>query len=528
MEVAKVPALEHVTAEARYTRLSSERNLYLERARSAAQLTLPNLIPAEGDNASSEQYQAFQSIGARGVNHLSAKLMLALFPPGHAFFRLSMEDYVLDELISEAGAGYEDARGEFEAAFGRMERSVLTRMEHRGHRATLVEVLKHLLVGGNALLQIFDDSGMRMHPLSAYCVKRDKAGSVVEIVVKETVARVALPEEARQIVEETEPEEGMKQDGPTRDDIDIFTRIYREGNRYLVYQEVRGRTIPGTDGSYMLGKCPWIPLRLIKADGEDYGRGYVEQYIGDLRSLEALAKAIVLFTAAAAKILIFVDDNGRVTIKMVEEAESGDILPGKSTDLSVFQLEKFADFRVAKETLDDIRGRLEEAFLLFSGVRRDAERVTAEEIRAVVQELEQTLGGVYSILGQELQSPLATVLIGNMMRAGDIPKLPEEAVKTEIITGVDALGRTADLRKLDMFVAGIAELFGPEAVQTYLRPEAYMKRRATALGLDHEGLVKSPEEIQQEREAAQAQSMAEKVGPEAMRMAGQPTPEGAA
>jgi hypothetical protein len=527
MTETEAPAIERQTAEARYARLSRERDLYLQRARECARLTLPTLIPEEGDNASTETYKPFQSIGARGVNHLSAKLMLALFPPGHAFFRLSMEDYVLDELIEETGAAFEDARGEFEAAFGRMERSALTRMEHRGYRATLAEGLKHGIVAGNFLLQFFPDGGIRMHPLSAFCVKRDKSSNVVELVVKETVARVALPEAARLIVEQSDPVEGHKEDGPTHDDIDIYTRVYRSGERFYVHQEVRGQTIPGTEGDHPLDKSPWRPIRLFKVDGEDYGRSYVEQYIGDLRSLEAIAKSIVLFTAAAAKILIFVDDNGRVTIKMVEDSESGDILPGRAEDLSVFQLQKYADFQVVHTMMQRIESRLEEAFLLFSGVRRDAERVTAEEIRAVVQELEQALGGVYSLLGQELQQPMATLLLHQMMQAGDIPNLPEDSVKTEIITGVDALGRTADLKKLDMFVAGIAELFGPEAVTTYIRAEAYMKRRATALGLDHMGLVKSPEEIQQEREAAQAQAMAEKVAPEAVRQAGQPTPEGA-
>ena len=525
MQDTEAPAQETATAEARYTRLSVEREPYLKRARECAMLTLPHLIPEEGDNASSELYQPFQSVGARGVNHLAAKLMLALFPPGHSFFRLSIEEYVLDELIAETGAGFQDAKGEFEAALARTERSVMTRMEHRGHRATLSELVKHLLAGGNGLLQVFPDGGMRMHPLSAYCVKRDKAGSVVEIVVKETVARVALPDAARAVVDQTDPEQEMAHDGPTKDDIDIFTRIYRTEGQFQVFQEVRGQRIEGSEGHYPLDKSPWIPLRLIKADGEDYGRAFIEMYIGDLRSMEAISEAIVRFTAAAAKILVFVDDNGRVTVKMVEDSLSGDILPGKASDLSVFQLEKTADFQVAKATLDDIRGRLEEAFLLFSGVRRDAERVTAEEIRAIVQELEQSLGGVYSILGQELQTPLATVLLHQMAKAGDIPKLPEDSVKTEIVTGVDALGRTSDLKKLREFTLMMVESFGPEAM-ALLKPTAFAERAATAIGIEHKGLLKSEKELQQEREAAQAQVMAEKVAPEAVRQAGQPAPEG--
>src|SRR5690625_4439168 len=526
MAEREAPALERATAQERYTRLQTERNPYLERARACAKLSIPALIPEEGDNSSQETSQPLQRTGARGATPLAAKLMLALFPPGHTFFRLSMEEYVLDELISETGAGYEDAKGEFDAALSRVERTVITRMEHRGYRATLNEVMKHLIVAGNVLIQIMKDGGVRLHPLSAYVVKRDKAGNAVEMVIKETVARVALPEGAREVVEGEEPQQGLKEDGPTTDDIDIYTRVLRKDSRWEVYQEVLGKPIPGSEGTYPLDKCPWIPLRLIKVDGEDYGRGFVEQYIGDLRSLEALAKAIVMFTASAAKILVFVDDNGRVTVRMVSEAESGDVLPGNAKDVTVFQLDKFADFRVAKETMDDIRQRLEEAFLLFSGVRRDAERVTAEEIRAVVQELEQSLGGIYSVLGQELQAPIANVLLHQMARAGDIPRLPDNAVRAEIISGVDALGRTADLNKLREFRQELVETFGPEAVANLFRQEAFAKRVATAVGLNYEGLIKTEEELQAEQEAAQAQAMAEKVGPEAVRQAGQPSPEG--
>src|SRR5690625_5142684 len=193
MATNEAPILQRATAQERYTRLQTERNPYLERARACARLTIPSLIPEEGDNSSQETYQPFQSVGARGANHLAAKLMLALFPPGHTFFRLSMEEYVLEELISETGAGYEDAKGEFEAALARVERTVITRMEHRGYRATLNEAMRHMIVGGNVLLQIMSDGAVRLHPLSACAAKRDKAGNVVELREKETVSRVACP-----------------------------------------------------------------------------------------------------------------------------------------------------------------------------------------------------------------------------------------------------------------------------------------------------------------------------------------------
>lgn len=69
---------------------------------------------------------------------------------------------------------------------------------------------------------------------------------------------------------------------------------------------------------------------------------------------------------------------------------------------------RYAD---CKMTADAIESRLSYAFMLNSAVQRSGERVTAEEIRYVANELEDTLGGIYSILSQELQLPLANTLL---------------------------------------------------------------------------------------------------------------------
>ena len=52
-------------------------------------------------------------------------------------------------------------------------------------------------------------------------------------------------------------------------------------------QEVKGVIIPSSVGKFPLDKSPYIPLRMSSISQEDYGRGFVEQYLGDLRSLES-------------------------------------------------------------------------------------------------------------------------------------------------------------------------------------------------------------------------------------------------
>jgi hypothetical protein len=63
-----------------------------------------------------------------------------------------------------------------------------------------------------------------------------------------------------------------------------------------------------------------------------------------------------------------------------------------------------------------------------------------------------------------------------------------------------------------MFLAGANQVVGPEAVAQYVNVGDYFKRRATALGIETDGLIKSDEEIQAAMQQAQQQEMMMKLG----------------
>jgi hypothetical protein len=139
----------------------------------------------------------------------------------------------------------------------------------------------------------------------------------------------------------------------------LYTWVQRSGDGkfWKVHQEVHDIIIPGSYGTYPIGKSPWIPLRWSKIDGEDYGRGYVEEYIGDLKSLEALSQAIVEGSAAAAKVLFLVNPNGTTNMKVVQDAPNTAVRAGKAEDVTVLQMGKFNDFKVAQGVMESIERR---------------------------------------------------------------------------------------------------------------------------------------------------------------------------
>ena len=158
--------------------------------------------------------------------------------------------------------------------------------------------------------------------------------------------------------------------------------------------------------------------------------------------------------------------------------------------------------------------------LMNTAIQRQAERVTAEEIRYMAHELEDVMGGVYSVLSQEFQLPLVNRVMDKMQKKKRLPKIPKKLVKPTIVTGLEALGRGHDLNKLDVFVRGAAEILGPE-FPTYVRMSDYLKRRATSIGIDTAGLIKTEEEIQAEKQQAAMQAAAmQAVGPGVNAMGG--------
>ena len=490
----------HQTAKSIYSILEGDRYQYLDRARQCSKLTLPYVMPEEGFGPSSRLETPFQGVGARGVNNLASKLLLALLPPNAPFFRLNVDTFKLQE----EGAPLELIT-EIEASLQSVEEAVMAEISRESYRTGLHEALKHLIITGNSLIYLPDNGGMRVFRLDRYVVKRDPMGNVTQIVTRENLSFKTLPEEMQQIVGDDVDADG---------NVSLYTAILlNDSNKWEIFQDINDTRVPNSEGIYEKDKSPFIPLRFSRVDGENYGRGYVEEYLGDLQSLESLTRAIVEGSAAAAKVLFLVNPNGTTRQRVLAEAPNGAIVQGSTQDVTTLQLQKGNDFQVAQATMNEIKDRLGHSFLLTSGVVRNAERVTAEEIRMLSQELETAIGGLYSLLSNELQIPLVNRIMAAMNKAKRLPKLPKDIVNPVIITGVEALGRGNDLQKLDLFLAGAAQVVGPQAVAEYVNVGEYFKRRATSLGIKTQGLVKSEEEIQALMQQQQQMQLTEKLGP---------------
>ena len=487
-----------MSAKQRYDRLSSDRSQFLNTARRAAELTLPYLIREDEayTKGAKNLITPWQSVGAKGVVTLASKLMLALLPPQTSFFKLQVNDINLGEELGP------EIRSELDLSFAKIERTVMESIAASGDRVVVHQALKHLVVAGNALI-FMGKEGLKLYPLNRYAVDRDGNGNVIEIVTKETISKKLLkkfyPEYKQPTTNSTSDDSSYRDD-----ECDIYTHVIRDNNRWVWHQEVDGNVLPKSMSKAPLDANPWLVLRFNHVDGEVYGRGRVEEFLGDLKSLDALSQAVIEGSAAAAKVVFTVSPSSTTKPQTLAKAGNGAIIQGRPDDIGVVQVGKTADFQTAYQMVGTLSQRLSEAFLVLNV--RDSERTTAEEVRMTQLELEQQLGGLFSLLTVEFLVPYLNRKLNVAQKTGEIPRLPKGGiVSPTIVAGINALGRGQDRESLGQFLMTIAQTMGPEALQTYINPEEVVKRLAASSGIDVLNLVKSMQEVQQEQQMAAQQ-----------------------
>ena len=111
----------------------------------------------------------------------------------------------------------------------------------------------------------------------------------------------------------------------------VYTIVEVKDGQHKWHQECDDKIIPGTKSSSPAKTSPWMPLRFnVANNGESYGRGRVEEFIGDLTSLEGLYKALVEGSAAASKVVFMVSPSATTKPQSLANAPTGAIIPGST------------------------------------------------------------------------------------------------------------------------------------------------------------------------------------------------------
>ena len=502
-------------ARDRYSQLTRNRTQFLHTAVECSRLTLPYLVQEDLSSRPEHQklHTPWQSVGSKSVVNLAAKLMLALLPPQTSFFKFQIRD---DKLGVEFPR---EVKSELDLSFAKMERMTMDYINASTDRVVVHQALKHLIVSGNALIFMGKD-GLKNYPLNRFVVNRDGNGNVCEIVTKELISRKMLDVDLPESLPNSPGDDGYST-GSKDQDVEVYTYVRLDNNgRWVWHQEAFDKILPNSRSTAPKNTSPWLVLRFNTVDGEDYGRGRVEEFLGDIRSLEGLSQALVEGSAAAAKVVFLVSPSSTTKPKTIADAGNGAIVQGRPDDVGVIQVGKTADFRTAAEQMQNLERRINEAFLVLQV--RQSERTTAEEVRLTQMELEQQLGGLFSLLTVEFLIPYLNRTLHILQRNKDLPKIPKDVVRPQIIAGVNALGRGQDQQTLVQFAQTLASTMGPEIMAKFLDPGEYVKRLAAASGIDVLNLVKTPETMAQEKQQQMQQMQQQELLKQAGQLAGTP------
>jgi len=478
------------TLKARFNELNSDKTMAITRAEKLAAMVMPRIF-TEDTQDEARLEQPWCNVPQEGVATLSAKILMTLLPPNTAYWNLLISEPQAQQQIEIEGK-----KAEADDLLNKISDAMLLELNKTKIRALVVRLLRLLLVTGNGLLALFRE-GERVYNLKQYVVVRDPAGTVTEVITLDKISPKTLP-----------PEHFSKLADNARESkhVHLYTRaVLNDSREWILSQECEGielntKTLP-------FDSNPFVVLTWSLIEGEHYGRAFVEDYLGDINTANTLSKATDEAAALMARYLLLKRPGSVLNSKALAEATNGAVLSGNPGDLEVLQAGKQADLSVTVGRLKDVERRLQVAFRSTAGITRDAERVTAEEIRRMAQDLEENLAEPYTLLGQELQGPIAREMYKRATIALGLQDF-STLVDIRVVTGMEGLARGHDIAKLDQLVMRMQS--NPELSQ-HVNKEELVKRYVTGLGIQAKNLLITAEQLAQQAQQAQMNELLSKA-----------------
>lgn len=481
----------------RYESLKGKRESFLTRAREFSTYTIPSLYPYDttsGDIGDGANTTGWQSFGADCVNAIVNKLVMTLFPPNHDFAKLELTPKA-KALLKEEDMNVVEENGYLTNA----QQQALLEHERIAGRVGMGEALEHLVVGGNACLYMPSEGNLITYPLSNYVCRRDKSGNLLELLIEETKSVDSFEPAVRAVILANQHNVPRDQ---ANDEVTLFTRAKLKGGFYIVEEEVLGMPV-GKKARLKKEDLPFIVLRWKSNYGEDYGRSLVEQHAGDFHVIQVLSEAIAKGMILMSDIKYLVRQGSVTDLDHLIESPTGEFVYGNIEDIGVLQIEKQADFNAISSVLDKYERRTGEAFM--KGVQRDAERVTAYEVRRDALQMENSLGGAYSLLAVTLQKPYFKLLLNRI----DF-NLPANLVNTVITTGIEALSKMGDADKFVQWSEAMVTASQlPAQIQERIKWGDFATHTANQLALPLDYMMTEEEYQQQAQAQQQAQQQAQ-------------------
>lgn len=516
---------ENATIQNAYAADHADRWESLDMARRCAAHTKPPMLPPEGHSPSQRLPQQFQSLGAFGINNLGGLMTTGLFPPmlpwvkqelaGKILYdpqvdpawielfqrHLFLRDLLIQSLLEGANS-QEEMRG-----------------RQTGFRSMKRRSIEQLLVTGDTLERMDDHFRIRVFRRDHYVTRRDSAGDVLYHITDERIDPLTLTDEQ---FEKTKINRSDYDGKPVRDRMcNMYSRPewHPYTKKWVIEQEINGHIFNTSEETV----SPYFSTPYDLVGGENYGRGFGEMNLPDLMTLDILSERSLDWAGIASKMVPVIDEMSYVKesdlARPTGEPIRAKVRGGEVDDITFLSVDKLADWRVVKDVMDTVSGRLAKSMLIGTESVRDSERTTKFEVQAlVVRQLEGALGGFYAPIADFMQLPTFKRAAHQAESQKLTRPLPKGAVEIKVLTGISALARSSKISDI-MNIVAVAQQLGPEAIAK-LDTQALIDVLARYQNVYEPSIIKSNEQVAKEREALAQEQMKMMAAQQAITTAG--------
>jgi len=473
--------------------MDTEKGDLIDRSEAFSRWTVAAIMPADGGEKV-EQIHGNVHVGASLVNHLANKIVDVLFPVSRPFFTVAMTPEAQLKLEQELGDDQASVLQEqVRDATAKLERVAMRGLKLTAYRPTAILAAKHLIVTGNALLRRMPSGERVLYPVNRYGVRRDILGKEIEVVLSDKKVFSTFSDEMQKMILAVHG--GTKQ----TDMIQLLTHYKRDGKRWAIRQEAEGvgigHTVYQNDKDYDLLILDWT-----LHPGENYGRGLVEDHASTFHNIDVTNEAVIDLMAIIADVKFFVRPGSPLShdLAALNAAPRGTYWPGNAEDISIPEMRARGDLSTMIEVVSRWENELSQAFL--KSTVRDAERVTAVEIRMVANELESAFGGLYSQLAMSWQQKEADYAISKVDFDKEVGTIGN-AFEVVVTTGLESLSREGQIDNLRLAIGDLQMMEAvPEDMRGSINPLRFAKFVFTNRSVDLKAFLYSQEEMQANQE----------------------------
>jgi hypothetical protein len=500
----------------RYERMTAARQPALDEARRMSAAIMPFLYPPEGTTDVYALDSANQSLIAAGVQNLAYALTATICPPNAKFFARRLLPSLAKSIEAFQAQLPEEEQTEMSSVLAQNNNDLVARDETiRQFIKTTPDVenfdwsMVHAIVAGEVVFGKPTLDTSKVYTLENFVAEFDSAGDQVEVIVRDFIHPSKFsPEDLETLFGSSDLE---LYDSPEADitEIPVYTRQIRRFDHWEIQVEVAGQRFKKMEGQEELDSPPFIALPFFLFPNHKYGVAWCTYNKGAINQFENVSLSLNEMIKIACDYHVVVPPESKIT-----QAELA--APGPKYHFGTTVATQLITADIAKN-LQVVEARWEKAaqeimrlFLMNEAVRREAERVTKEEIQTMMQGLRNLLGGLYLSTARRFQRPYAARMDRLMVRAGRIPELPSDSTELVLTAGVETLEAVEELNAHDQWMARVSA--HPEGQQRVNISE-YALRTANQLQVNADELWLGDAKFQKKLGVDQLIATSQQLGP---------------